>query len=322
MGRQMADYADTDYPFKDITEKIIGAAFRVHNRLGSGFLEKVYENALAKELIDLGLKAEQQKPLEVNYGGKPIGNFSVDLLVEDNIVVELKAVHSLDKSFEKKLLHYLKVSGFPVGLLINFGKKVEVKRKVFTQPTLSASSAISDPSAESANISGAESAEISGRKLGDEYIHYCRRRLMQEYLPRILRCLSELSEEDVWWRADEPNNSIGNLILHLSGNVRQWIITGIGGAKDTRDRPKEFSERGPIPKEELSKKIETTLREADDVLAHFDAGRMLEVRHIQKYDVTCLETISHVVEHFAQHLGQIIYITKLRKGTDLKFYDL
>lgn len=155
-----------------------------------------------------------------------------------------------------------------------------------------------------------------------EYIRYCRRRLMEEYLPRIERCLDELTEQDIWWRAHESNNSIGNLLLHLSGNVRQWIITGIGGAKDTRDRPKEFSERGLLPKEELRERIASTLREADNVLAHFEPGRMLEVRHIQKYDITCLEAISHVVEHFAQHLGQIVYITKLRTGTNLKFYDL
>lgn len=163
--------------------------------------------------------------------------------------------------------------------------------------------------------------EIS-KDVGRAYVLYCRRRLLQEYLPRIRRCLDELSEDDIWWRAHEANNSVGNLILHLAGNVRQWIISGIGGAGDTRERAKEFSERGPIPKEELWMKIASTLKEADDVLERFDVRTMLEVRHIQKYDVTCLEAISHVVEHFAQHLGQIIYITKLRKGIDLQFYDL
>jgi uncharacterized damage-inducible protein DinB len=163
---------------------------------------------------------------------------------------------------------------------------------------------------------------MTDKNLGKEYISYCRNRLMKEYLPRVKRCLEELSENDIWWRAHETDNSVGNLILHLSGNVRQWITTGIGGGKDTRDRPKEFSERGPIPKEELWMKLESTLHEADRMLERFDTTKMLEVRHIQKYDVTCLEAISHVVEHFAQHLGQIIYITKLRKGIDMKFYDL
>ncbi len=157
---------------------------------------------------------------------------------------------------------------------------------------------------------------------GSEYISYCRRRFLNEYLPRIERCLAELSEEDLWWRAHETNNSIGNLMLHLSGNVRQWIVSGLGGEQDARNRLAEFAERSKIPKAQLLNNLRTTLQEADQVLAAIDSGRLLEVRHIQKYDVTCLDALSHVVEHFAQHLGQIIYITKLRTGADLKFYDL
>lgn len=159
-------------------------------------------------------------------------------------------------------------------------------------------------------------------EFGRVYIAYCRRRLLTEYWSRIQRCIDELSETDVWWRAHETDNSVGNLLLHLSGNVRQWIISGIGGAEDQRDRPKEFAQREQIPKADLIARLETTLREADSVLRRFDVGRLLEVRHIQRYDVTALDAISHVVEHFAQHLGQIIYITKLRNGIDLKFYDL
>ena len=155
-----------------------------------------------------------------------------------------------------------------------------------------------------------------------EYIAYCRRRLLEEYLPKIRKCVDELSDEDIWWRAHETDNSIGNLILHLSGNIRQWIVSGIGGVPTVRDRPKEFAERGPIPRSELLKKFEDTLHEADGVLEKLDVSTLLHVRHIQKWDVTCLDAISHVVEHVAQHMGQIIYITKLRKGADLKFFDL
>jgi len=158
--------------------------------------------------------------------------------------------------------------------------------------------------------------------IGKEYVSYCRRRLLKEYLPRIQQCLGELTEEDVWWRGHETDNSIGNLIFHLCGNVRQWIISGIGGASDVRNRPREFAERGPVTKSELLKNLETTLQEADRTLEQFEPGKLLEVRHIQRDDITCLEAISHVVEHFAQHLGQIIYITKLRRGIDLKFYNL
>ncbi len=170
--------------------------------------------------------------------------------------------------------------------------------------------------------SNTDSAVIGSKDVGERFISYCRQRLLHEYLPRIQRCLQEMTEEDVWWRAHATDNSIGNLILHLNGNVRQWIIVGLGGANDTRDRAKEFSERGSISKEELWKKLESTLHEADGVLERFDTSKLLEVRHIQKYDVTALEAVSHVGEHFAQHLGQIIYITKMRKGVDLKFYNL
>lgn len=159
-------------------------------------------------------------------------------------------------------------------------------------------------------------------EVGKRYIEYCRRRLLKEYWPRIQRCVQELSEEDVWWRAYETNNSVGNLLLHLAGNVRQWIVSGIGGSPDTRNRQQEFVEREQIPKAELLRRLQSTLQEADRALENFDAAGLLQVRHIQKYDIACLDAISHVVEHFAQHLGQIIYITKLRTGRDLKFYNL
>ena len=158
--------------------------------------------------------------------------------------------------------------------------------------------------------------------IGSVYLSYCSRRLLEEYFPRIERCLDELSESDVWWRAHETDNSIGNLILHLNGNIRQWIISGIGGADDRRIRAEEFSAREALSKAHLLEKFRATLSEADSVLREFDPQKLLEVRHIQQYDVTSLDAISHVVEHFAQHLGQIVYITKLRKGIDLKFYNL
>lgn len=129
----MKEFSEKDYPKKDLTEKIINAAFAVHNRLGSGFTEKIYENALAKELESKGIKTEQQKRLQVIYGGNPVGDFIADLLVEESVIVELKAVRALDKSFEDQLLHYLKTSGLEVGLLLNFGASVQIKRKVVSK---------------------------------------------------------------------------------------------------------------------------------------------------------------------------------------------
>jgi uncharacterized damage-inducible protein DinB len=158
--------------------------------------------------------------------------------------------------------------------------------------------------------------------IGRMYLESCRQRLSEEYLPRLLRCLDELTDEDIWWRPGENANSAGNLVLHLAGNVGQWINSGLGGLDDRRDRKGEFSERGPVSREELKERITGAVHTADETLARFDPSRLPEKLRIQVFDVTCLEAVAHVVEHFAQHLGQIIYITKLRKKLDLKFYDL
>ncbi len=127
----MKAYSEKEYPKQDITEKIIRAAFTVHNRLGPGFVEKVYENALAKELHAMGLVVEQQKGLKVLYGGESVGNFSADLLVDRSVIVEVKAVRVLQESYGEKLIHYLKSSNLPVGLLLNFGTpSIQIRRKV------------------------------------------------------------------------------------------------------------------------------------------------------------------------------------------------
>ncbi len=158
--------------------------------------------------------------------------------------------------------------------------------------------------------------------IGKEFLVVSRQRLLKEYLPKIQTCFDQLTDEDIWWRAHETDNSIGNLVLHLTGNIRQWILNGIGGMNEARDRPREFGERTQIPQKELLSKFEQTLLEADKTLEQFDSSKLLEVRHFQKWDYTCLYAISHVVEHVAQHMGQIIYITKLRKAVDLKFFNL
>jgi GxxExxY protein len=113
----------------ETTELIIGCAFRVHNELGAGFLEKVYENALAVELAELGLQVKQQEPIPVYYRQKIVGEYFADLLVEDRIMVELKAVKSVVMEHEMQLVNYLAATGKEDGLLINFGASVQVKRK-------------------------------------------------------------------------------------------------------------------------------------------------------------------------------------------------
>lgn len=113
----------------EITETIIGCAYRVHNELGSGFLEKVYENALALKLVESGLQVKQQEPIAVYYHQKLVGEYFADLVVEERILVELKAIRSLVSEHEVQLVHYLAATGKEDGLLINFGSSVEVKRK-------------------------------------------------------------------------------------------------------------------------------------------------------------------------------------------------
>jgi uncharacterized damage-inducible protein DinB len=153
------------------------------------------------------------------------------------------------------------------------------------------------------------------------FIAKSRSLLGEEYLPKIERCLEKLSDEEVWWRANEESNSIGNLLLHLAGNVRQWIVCGIGGQVDERVRQQEFDERRTLSRGELLARIKDALREVDKVLAGFDVTGILEQRRIQGCDVIVLDAIYHVVEHFGMHTGQIILLTKMLKGAELKFYD-
>ena len=115
-----------------ITEKIIGCAYTVSNTLGAGFLEKVYENALAHELRKAGLKVEQQRPIQVIYDGVAVGEYFADLIVEDCVLVELKASKALDEAHKLQCINYLKATGRRVCLLLNFGtSRVEIKRLVF-----------------------------------------------------------------------------------------------------------------------------------------------------------------------------------------------
>ena len=113
----------------ELTEEVIGCAYRVHNELGTGFLEKVYENALRIELVEVGLAVKQQHPIPVHYHGEEIGDFFADLIVEDRLIIELKSVQNLAKEHEVQLVNYLTATGIDNGLLINFGSSVEVKRK-------------------------------------------------------------------------------------------------------------------------------------------------------------------------------------------------
>jgi GxxExxY protein len=116
---------------KDITNAVIKAFYKVYNQLGYGFLEKVYENAMMIELKKMGLHCQKQRPIKVYYLGEEIGDYFADIVVEDIIILELKAAESLCEDHEYQLINYLKATDIEVGLLFNFGKKPEFKRKVF-----------------------------------------------------------------------------------------------------------------------------------------------------------------------------------------------
>jgi len=144
--------------------------------------------------------------------------------------------------------------------------------------------------------------------------------LVGDYLPKIERCLEKLTDEQIWWRANEESNSIGNLILHLCGNARQWIVCGVGSQPDHRNRDSEFAQRELIPRTELLTLLRSTLAEVETTLKTLDPSLLLERRNIQGHDVDILEAIFHVTEHFSMHTGQIIMLTKMLTSSDLRFY--
>jgi hypothetical protein len=138
-------------------------------------------------------------------------------------------------------------------------------------------------------------------------------------LARIKHCLSQLNDEQIWRRSTPSMNSIGNVILHLCGNVRQWIVSGLGSAIDTRDRPAEFSERGPIARDELNRRLSAVVDEARSVLIEQSAGGLLKVRRIQAEDVTGLAALFNSVPHFRGHTQEIVYMTRLILGDAYQF---
>ena len=154
------------------------------------------------------------------------------------------------------------------------------------------------------------------------FLASARHTLAKQNLPNIVKCLQQLSEEEIWWRPNPASNSAGNLALHLCGNVRQWIISGLGGAEDRRERDREFAERGPIPRRALVTQLRRTVRDAGRVLARLSDDSLSREYKIQGYRVTWLDAAFRVAEHFGYHTGQIVYITKLKRAQDLKFTRL
>jgi uncharacterized damage-inducible protein DinB len=143
---------------------------------------------------------------------------------------------------------------------------------------------------------------------------------LRVYCDRIEICLGKLSDEQIWARGSENENAIGNLVLHLTGNVRQWIISSLGEDPDQRDRNSEFDARTGFNGTQLSSKLRDTVEDASAIIAGLTTEQLTRTYEIQKYKVSGVEAVFHVAEHFSQHTGQIIFATKMLTGTDLGFY--
>jgi uncharacterized damage-inducible protein DinB len=152
------------------------------------------------------------------------------------------------------------------------------------------------------------------------FLEFSRATLLDQYWPRLRSCVESLTQEQVWWRPNEASNSVGNLLLHLNGNVRQWLVASFNNEEDTRDRPAEFAARHPIAPWTLLDSLSATMEEASAVLSRLTESDLLRTFHIQGDTVTGLRAVYQVVDHFGIHYGQVLYVTKLLRGKDLGFY--
>jgi uncharacterized damage-inducible protein DinB len=159
--------------------------------------------------------------------------------------------------------------------------------------------------------------KISAAQLVTLVSEQWKREVPEGYLPKICDSLELLSDGEIWWRPNDSSNSAGNLVLHLCGNIRQWIISGLGGAEFVRKRDLEFSEKGPIARDKLIAQLHDTVREASAVVARLSAADLVRRHSIQGYEVTGYEASIHVTTHFAYHAGQIIYVAKMKRAKDL-----
>jgi uncharacterized damage-inducible protein DinB len=152
------------------------------------------------------------------------------------------------------------------------------------------------------------------------FLDSSRKLLFEQHWPRIKTCVASLTTDQIWWRPNEASNSIGNLLLHLSGNVRQWIVATFNKDEDKRNRPAEFAAKEGAPAKELLDRLGATLDEAAHVLDRLTPAELLAEYDVQGYHTNGIYVVYHVVEHFGMHYGQIAYITKLLSAKDLGFY--
>jgi hypothetical protein len=152
------------------------------------------------------------------------------------------------------------------------------------------------------------------------FLDFSRKKLLGQYWPRLRETVAPLSPQQLWWRPNDASNSIGNLILHLNGNVGQWLVASFNKDEDRRDRPAEFAAKEGAIAAELLAKLSATLDAAGAVLDRLTVEELLAPYEIQGYHVHGLDAVYQAVEHFGLHYGQIVYISKLLTAKDLGFY--
>ena len=158
--------------------------------------------------------------------------------------------------------------------------------------------------------------------VGGEFCQRSTHHLRDEFMPRIEGAARRLVAEDLWWRPNPECTSVGNLLLHLEGNVRQWILCGLDDQPDARRRSTEFAASDGLLVAGLVDRLRSTVEEACAVIENLDEGALLKRYDIQVFEgVTGLAAVLHVVEHFSWHTGQIAWITKMRTGRDLTYYN-
>lgn len=157
-------------------------------------------------------------------------------------------------------------------------------------------------------------------KINELLVADVKRRLITEGTSRILKCIDELSLEQIWHKQNSNTNSVGNLVLHLCGNVRQYLLSGVDGQKDVRERSNEFSEKGPLEKDFLKQKLSGLMDEVEIALDKLVAEDLIKDVKVQGFDENVTSILVHVAEHFSYHVGQITYYTKYIKDVDTGYY--
>lgn len=148
-----------------------------------------------------------------------------------------------------------------------------------------------------------------------------KRRLFEESFPRLKKCLNQLTETEIWYRPNANSNSVGNLVLHLCGNARQWIIAGLGKEKDTRNRQAEFDQKEIIPTPALLELLEKLEKDLTIVLNKVSTEDLKAMHNVQTFQENGVAILVHVVEHFSYHVGQVTYFVKWKKDMDIGYYE-